>query len=91
MAGRRIDRERLASDLVSLAQVGLTALREKWLELYGRPAPAGFRTQFLVQCIGFKLQERALGGLKPSVRRLLAAIAEGGRGPSPIVGPFRLI
>ena len=39
-----------------------------------------FQAQFLIQCIGFKLQEKALGGLKPSIRRLLAGIAESGQG-----------
>jgi hypothetical protein len=77
MAVRRIDRERLASDLASLDQLGLIELRQRWLVLYGRPAPNGFRTQFLIQCLGFKLQEQALGGLKPSIRRLLMRNAEG--------------
>jgi hypothetical protein len=79
MAARRIDRERLASDLASLDQLDLSELRQRWLDHYGRPAPAGFRTQFLIQCIGFKLQEQALGGLKPSVKRLLARTAESGQ------------
>ena len=79
MARHIFDRERLASDLASLEHLGLEELRGRWLELYGRPAPAGFRTHFLIQCLGFKLQERVLGGLKPATRRELARMSDNGR------------
>jgi hypothetical protein len=83
MASRQVDRERLASELAGLNQLGLADLRERWLALYGQQAPTGFRTQLLIQGIGFKLQEKAFGGLKSSTRRLLARIADGEQ-PAPV-------
>jgi hypothetical protein len=82
MARRIVDRERLASELANLEHLGPEELRARWLELNGRPAPAGFLTQFLIRRLGCKLQERALGGFKPTVKRQLARIAEDGR-PAP--------
>ena len=56
------------------------ALLDLWLELFGRPAHQGLRREILVPILAYRMQEKALGGLKPStcnrLRRLAAEFAE---------------
>jgi hypothetical protein len=81
-----LDRDALAS-LVSLP---IEDLRQRWTEAYGTEPPLRIGQLFLARAIAYRLQENALGGLKPAVRRLLAKLAEdnaAGRdtAPAPVV------
>ena len=50
-------------------------LLELWLKVYGRAAPEGLRRELLVPFLAYRIQENALGGLKPSTISELRRIA----------------
>ena len=69
--------EDLARDVASLPALDTAALRERWKALFGAdPSPRVGRS-LLVSAISYRIQERALGGLKPATQRLLDRIVEG--------------
>jgi hypothetical protein len=51
-------------------------LRENWRTLFGAEPPPKLRASLLTQAIAYRLQEKALGGLKPVTERLLERIAD---------------
>jgi len=65
----------LASDLTNLTSLDRAALLEKWRTLYGAEPPARIRDNFLLHSIARRMQEQALGGLKPATRRFLEKAA----------------
>lgn len=67
---------RLEAALAEVEQLDLEGLRIRWQALSGTPAPPSFRVRLLRAAIAYKLQERVLGGLKPSTRSLLRRVAE---------------
>ena len=67
---------RLADELAELRGLDLIALRQRWRVLYRTEAPARMGQILLLQAVAYRLQERVLGGLKPSTRRLLERTAE---------------
>ncbi len=76
---------RLKSALAEVEQLGLEGLRTQWQVLSGTPVPPSFRVGLLRAAVAYKLQQRVLGGLKPSTRSLLRRVAEQadrGRGAS---------
>ena len=69
--------EREVSDLFTL---DTSELREKWSALCGvDPADRLGRT-LLIGAIAYRLQEKALGGLKPSAQRVLDRVCDAPRG-----------
>lgn len=71
------DSEELAREIRGLRSLDAAVLREKWAELFGvEPSPRLGRL-LMVRAIAYRLQERAFGGLKPSVQRLLDRVREG--------------
>ena len=68
------NREGLASDLVRLSNLDRAELAKKWRELYRSEPPARMGSNFLVSAIAYRLQEQALGGLKPATQRYLASV-----------------
>jgi hypothetical protein len=54
-------------------------LKERWRTLYGTEPPPRISEDLLRRAIAYRLQERSLGGLKPSTRRLLRRVAEEAR------------
>jgi DUF2924 family protein len=66
----------LADELAELRGLDLTALRQRWRVLYRTEAPVRIGQALLLQAVAYRLQERVLGGLKPSTRRLLERTAE---------------
>ena len=66
----------LTDELAELRGLDATALKQRWRVLYRTDAPAHIGQALLLQAIAYRLQERALGGLKRSTRRLLERIAE---------------
>src|SRR5437868_15481369 len=63
------ERERLAAEIAGLQSLDVTRLKTRWRTLYGREAPARFSRELLIRAVAYRLQERALGGLKPATRR----------------------
>lgn len=58
-----------------LTSLSVKALKERWRALYGSEPHRRMRRELLTRAVAYRLQERALGGLKPSTRRLLERIA----------------
>jgi len=75
----------LAIELAGLPALDRDALIEKWRVLYGIDPPEGLRNRFLQHGIAYRLQEKALGGLKPSTSRFLEKASEGNGTPKPIL------
>jgi len=77
----------LAGDLAALPDLPLDALKDRWQALYGAPPPSRLGRALMVRAIAYRMQEQALGGLEPAIRRRLAQAAEdaaAGRVPSAI-------
>ncbi len=60
------DRERLARELASLSQLDTSALKGRWRKLYGTEPPHRFSHRLLTYAVAYRMQEKTLGGLKPS-------------------------
>jgi hypothetical protein len=67
--------EKLAQDLKDLETRGDDDLKEYWRSLYGTEAPRKIHRSLLITAIAYRMQENALGGLRPSARRHLTRIA----------------
>jgi hypothetical protein len=66
----------LTDELAELHGLDPTALKQRWRVLYRTEAPVHIGQSLLLQAVAYRLQERVLGGLKPSTRRLLERTAE---------------
>jgi DUF2924 family protein len=67
---------KLALDLADLRHHREDDLNDHFRRLYGVEPPARMRRPLLIRATAYRLQERALGGLKPATRRLLASVAD---------------
>ena len=84
----QVGRRGLADKLAALRGLDTKALKERWRTLYQTTPPARISSSLLLQAIGYRLQEHALGGLKSSTRRLLERVAEDrGRRQQPTRAP----
>ncbi len=79
----------LSGELASLPALGPERLKERWRALYGTEPPPRISEDLLRRAIAYGLQERALGGLKPSTRRLLQRVVEDTRPRSSSATPTR--
>ena len=70
--------EREISKLPTLPR---TELVERWVALYRTPPPKGLGHRLLVQAIGYKMQARRYGGLKPAVGRRLQKLCDAPANP----------
>ena len=70
------DPQKLALQLDRLHELNPEELREQWQTLFGADRPPKLRSSLMIQGIAYRLQERALGGLKPVTLRLLERIAD---------------
>jgi hypothetical protein len=61
-----------SGDLARLSKLTTDVLRERWRQLYEARPPARINRPLLIQGIGYRMQEKAHGGLKPATHRLLA-------------------
>jgi hypothetical protein len=59
-------------------------LKQRWRSLYGTEPPRRISRDLLVRALAYRMQEKALGGLKPSTRRLLAIVAAHASADRPI-------
>ncbi len=63
-------------EIVSLADLDLFALRERWRTLYGSEPPTRMSRELLMRAVAYRIQENAFGGLSRATRaKLLAASA----------------
>jgi len=63
-------------ELAGLSVLDRKELVEKWQLLYGTEPPVGSQNKFLLHAIAYRMQEKALGGLKPATRRFLEKAAQ---------------
>jgi hypothetical protein len=66
------DHEALSRELQGLARLSRHSLVERWTALYGTAPPPRTSRSLLIRAVAYRMQERALGGLKPAIRRALA-------------------
>jgi len=65
----------LAREIAALRQATPADLKERWRALYGTAAPRRISRDLLIRALAYRIQEKALGGPKPSTRRLLIKVA----------------
>jgi len=58
----------LSAELASFPALGPERFKERWETLYGAEPPPRISEDLLRRAVAYRLQERALGGLKPSTR-----------------------
>ena len=66
----------LTDELAELRGLDPAALKQRWRVLYRTKVPVRIGHSLLLQAVAYRLQERVLGDLKPSTRRLLERAAE---------------
>ncbi len=69
--------EDLAREIASLSALDVTALRQRWLALFGADPSPHLGRSLMVWAIAYRLQERALGGLKAATQRILDHACDG--------------
>ena len=62
--------------LARLPTLDLGELRQQWRGLYKAEAPSHFSRDLLMRAVAYRLQELALGGLRPEPQRRLRQIAQ---------------
>jgi Protein of unknown function (DUF2924) len=72
----RSETRSLAEELAALRGLGNQALKQRWRVLYRTEAPDRIGRALLLRAVAYRLQERALGGLRSSTRRLLERAAQ---------------
>jgi hypothetical protein len=65
----------LMHEIAALRQATPADLKEHWRALYCNEPPRHVSRDLLVHALAYRIQEKALGGLKPFTRRLLAKVA----------------
>ena len=75
MRRRSANREGLASELAGLSILDRADLVTRWQDLYGIAPPRGISQALMIRAIAYRMQEQALGGLKPATQRFLTKVA----------------
>jgi len=70
------DATRISTEIAALTDLSVRELKDRWRSVYGAEPPPRSSRRLLLSAIAYRIQERALGGLKPSVRRLLERASE---------------
>jgi hypothetical protein len=79
-----VTRAALAQEIAALQEAAPADLKERWRALYGTEAPRRISRDLLIRALAYRIQEKALGGLKPSTRRLLIKVAADASARRPI-------
>jgi hypothetical protein len=74
----------LVREIEQLQEATSTNLKQRWWALYGTAAPRRISRDLLIRALAYRIQEKALGGLKPSTRRLLIKVAADASARRPI-------
>jgi hypothetical protein len=69
------EREKLTGEIAGLQSLDVEQLKGRWRTLYQTEAPTRFSRDLLMRAVAYRLQERALGGLKPATLRLFQRVA----------------
>ena len=65
------DIEGLSAQIENLGNLGHEQLDQAWRDLFESDRPRRVCGDLLIKALGYRLQEKASGGLKTSTRRLL--------------------
>lgn len=68
--------EELAREVACLPALDVLALRQRWAALFGDDPSSNLGRALLLRAIAYRLQERALAGLKPSTQRILDSVGD---------------
>src|SRR5260370_21643745 len=69
------DSGKTSGEIAVLTDLSVSELKDRWRSVYGTEPPPRSSRKLLVSAIAYRIQERAFGGLKPSVRHLLERAA----------------
>jgi len=84
------DSEGLSAQIGNLGNLGSEELGQTWRVLFGSERPRRVYGDLLIRALGYRLQEKAFGGLKPSTRRLLERWGRNGSEGGPLAEPARI-
>jgi len=86
------EREKLTGEIAGLQSLDVEQLKARWRTAYQTEAPTRFSRDLLMRAVAYRLQERALGGLKPATRRLLQRVAAAAHARRPLkLKPLRTL
>ena len=71
----RVSTVDLGAEIGRIADAPRTELLERWAKAYGKPPPKGISRRLLEYAAAYQVQVKALGGLKPAIKRKLQRIA----------------
>ncbi len=74
----------LVREIEELQEATSANLKDRWRGLYGSEAPRRISRDLLIRALAYRIQEQALGGLKPPTRRLLMKVAADASARRPI-------
>jgi Protein of unknown function (DUF2924) len=74
----------LSRKLAALRSLPIKELKQQWRSLYNSEPPHRVSRELLIRALAYRIQEQALGGLKPSTRRLLERLAGDARSGRPL-------
>jgi hypothetical protein len=77
-------RDAISRELASLRSLPIRQLKQQWRSLYDSAPPLRISRELLTRAVAYRIQEQALGGLKPSTRRLLERLARDARSGRPL-------
>src|SRR5437667_7911897 len=86
------EREKLTGEIAALQSLDVEQLKVRWRTAYQTEAPTRFSRDLLLRAVAYRLQERALGGLKPATRRLFQRVAADAHARRPLkLKPLRTL
>jgi DUF2924 family protein len=83
------DCDGFSAQIENLRNLGSEELDQTWRALFGSERPRRVCGDLLIKVLGYRLQEKAIGGLKPSTRRLLERWGKNGSDRGPTAEPAR--
>lgn len=79
----------IPEQIAKLRTLSRSQLLDLWQKLYNKAAPPGIRREILVPFLAYRIQENALGGLKPTtlaeLRRIARALDKNRMSNGPLV------
>ena len=75
----RVGTEYIAGKLAAIPDLSRAQLVELWSSAHGRSPPKGVSRRLLEYVAAYDLQLKAIGGLRPAVRRKLRLVSQGDR------------
>jgi hypothetical protein len=77
-------RDAISGKLAGLPSLPIKELKKQWRSLYGSEPPLRVSRELLIRAVAYRIQEKALGGLKESTRRLPLRLARDARDGRPL-------